>query len=95
MDDEKIMQIAEPFLKPVGDHWCFENAIRDNGDIEDFAKALLAAKDQRIAALKAENARLRAERVSDDWLSHYRDCCYSVISEFDTGGDSCREEHER
>ena len=42
LDFDKIMEIAKPFIRSVGDHWCSEEAIPE-GDIEDFAKAIVCA----------------------------------------------------
>lgn len=43
MTDEQIEGIASPFIQSVGSHWEHDDAIRDNGDIEDFARAIEAA----------------------------------------------------
>lgn len=43
LTEARIEEIARPFIKLVGGHWDYEDAIRDNGDIEDFARAIEAA----------------------------------------------------
>lgn len=43
LSDEQIEKIAKPYTRSVGDHWCNETAIPDNGSIEDFARAIIAA----------------------------------------------------
>lgn len=43
LTDEQITEIAKPFINTVGDYWCNENAIRDNGNVETFARAIEAA----------------------------------------------------
>ena len=40
--DDEIMELAKPFITRVGSHWENDDAIPDNGRIEDFARAVLA-----------------------------------------------------
>lgn len=40
--DDEIMELAKPFITRVGSHWENDNAIPDNGRIEEFARAVLA-----------------------------------------------------
>jgi len=42
LSDERIMAIAKPFIRAVGSHWDNEDAIPDNGKIEEFARAIEA-----------------------------------------------------
>lgn len=43
LTEDRIKEIAKPFIRSVGDHWSNEPAIADNGRIEDFARAIEAA----------------------------------------------------
>lgn len=43
LSDERLAEIAKPFISSMGDHWCHEDGIRDNGTIEEFAKAAIEA----------------------------------------------------
>jgi hypothetical protein len=43
LSDEQIAEIAKPFISSMGDHWCHEDGIRDNGTIEEFARAVIEA----------------------------------------------------
>jgi hypothetical protein len=43
MSDERLTEIAKPFISSMGDHWCNEGGIRDNGTIEEFARAVIEA----------------------------------------------------
>ena len=43
LTDDQITEMAKPFINTVGDYWCNENAIRDNGNVEAFARAIEAA----------------------------------------------------
>lgn len=43
LSDEQIAEIAKPFISSMGDHWCHEDGIRDNGAIEEFARAVIEA----------------------------------------------------
>ena len=45
LTEEQIMEIAKPFIRSVGGYTQHEDAIPDNGSIEDFARALEAAHD--------------------------------------------------
>jgi len=43
LTDEQIQDMARPFIRRVGSHWENENAISDDGKIEEFARAIEAA----------------------------------------------------
>src|SRR6476620_10569776 len=40
--DAEIEELARPFISRVGSHWEHDDAIPDNGRIEEFARAVLA-----------------------------------------------------
>jgi len=54
LTDEQIDKIARPYILSVGDYGCSEKAIPDNGSIEDFARAVIAADRERQDALHRE-----------------------------------------
>lgn len=43
LSDEQIEKIAKTYIRSVGGYSCSEDAIPDNGKIEDFARAIIAA----------------------------------------------------
>lgn len=43
LTDEQIMDVAKPFIRSVGGYSQHEDAIPDNGAIEDFSRALIAS----------------------------------------------------
>ena len=58
LTDEEIASLAEPFQSYESDWYRFEGAILDNGDIEDFGRAVAQetafCTHRRIACLEAK-----------------------------------------
>lgn len=50
LTDEDFERIAKPFLSNMGDHWCNQEGIRNNGAIEDFARAVIEANNKKVLA---------------------------------------------
>ncbi len=50
LTDEEIKKVAEPFISSMGDHWCNEDGIRDNGTVEEFARAVIEANNAKVLA---------------------------------------------
>lgn len=48
--DSEIEELARPFIRKVGGHWENDDAIPDNGSIEDFARAILAKWGSPVVA---------------------------------------------
>ena len=74
--DDEIMELAKPFIARVGSHWENDNAIPDNGRIEDFARAVLAkwgtppaAAPWRSAVLDLIDECPGLTMEQDQWLS--------------------------
>lgn len=49
LTDEQTDGLASPYIRSVGDHWASEQAIADDGSIEGFARAAIAAAPQPAA----------------------------------------------
>lgn len=43
LSDEEIEAVAKPFIRSVGGYWENEPAIPDDGHVEEFARAIIAA----------------------------------------------------
>ena len=54
LTDEQIEAIATPFITRVGSHWEHDDAIPDNGRIEEFARAIEAAHGIKEGGQHAE-----------------------------------------
>ena len=43
LTDKQIEKLARPFIHSIGDYSYHEDGIRDDGDVEDFARVIEAA----------------------------------------------------
>lgn len=68
LTDEEIEKLAKPYITSLGDYWCSEKAIPDNGKIEDFARAAIAANNAKVLAdLKPDDSDINEVHEGSVW----------------------------